>query len=325
MTQTLDADTVTEFARAVRRQLLDLGPDTLDELTDGLEADLGDKVADGDALGDPAAYAAELRAAAGFGARVPRSTRVLDRISSAWHGLLARLAPVLALPVVAQVVAMLVALRPVWWLVRGWALFYVLTGFKTVPGNEWDYPVLAAIIVLSVQWGRGKWLPWRWSRGGVIALSVIAALALPSLMTLAIQRFTFSDTMDIADYIPYGLLLDQQRVTNIFAYGSDGRPLGGVQLFDQNGNPLSVRGAGSGETFVWDESSGDSRVVLPSDSPGATTGLGEGWNVFPLDATDFGSIDPETGKLYAWATQEKVSPPFQWVQSLDGATAAPQG
>jgi len=65
MTTTLDYEQVTAFAKAVRRELTDLGPDTLDDLTDGLEADLADKLADGEPLGDPAAYAAELRAAAG--------------------------------------------------------------------------------------------------------------------------------------------------------------------------------------------------------------------------------------------------------------------
>jgi uncharacterized membrane protein len=65
---TLALPVITEFAAAVRSALSDLGPDEADDLTDGLEADLTDRLADGDAteLGDPAAYAEELRAAAGL-------------------------------------------------------------------------------------------------------------------------------------------------------------------------------------------------------------------------------------------------------------------
>lgn len=312
MTQTLDADTVTDFARAVRRQLLDLGPDTTDELTDGLEADLGDKLADGDALGDPAAYAAELRAAAGFGARTPRAVRVLDRISSAWHGLLARLAPIAALPVVAPVVAMLVAIRPVWWLVRGWALFYVFSGFNAIPNNPWDLLAFPAALVLSVQWGRGKWLPWRWSRGGVIALSVIALLAMPNLTTAVAERLTFPDEMDPWEYIGDGILLDKQYVTNIFAYGPDGELLSGVQLFDQNGRPLSVVSPKWPSPYLYTGESDD--ALVPSE--GATGQAG--WNVYPLQSVPVDDIDDERGTVPSWALRTDVRPPFTSVQPLRG-------
>ncbi len=68
------------YATAVRRQLDDLAPDVVEELTGGLEADLLDQAAESTdplagRLGDPAGYAAELRAAAGLAPRTapPRS------------------------------------------------------------------------------------------------------------------------------------------------------------------------------------------------------------------------------------------------------------
>ena len=76
MTTTLDVNpTVADFATAVRRSLADLDAEDLSDLTDGLEADLADKLADGAELGDPAAYAAELRAAAGLEAPPRPSVR----------------------------------------------------------------------------------------------------------------------------------------------------------------------------------------------------------------------------------------------------------
>lgn len=312
MTQTLDADTVTEFARAVRRQLVDLGPDTLDELTDGLEADLGEKLADGDALGDPAAYAAELRAAAGFAAKTPRSTRWLDDVSAGWHLLLSRLAPLTTLPVVASAIAIAVALRPVWWLVRGWAFFYVLTGFQAFPHNFWDLLALPAFVLLSVQWGRGKWLPWRWSRGAVIALSVIAVLALPTLANSVLDRITVSDSMDPSEYINDGILLDKQQVTNIFAYGPDGEPLRGVQLFDQHGRPLSVVSPNWPAPYAY----GDDGITLLVPSDGATGQTG--WNVYPLQSVPNTAINDETGDVHSWASRTDVQRPFASVQPLRG-------
>ena len=45
----------TEFAEAVRSNLADLPAEDLDDLLDGLQADLTDRLADGGDLGDPVA------------------------------------------------------------------------------------------------------------------------------------------------------------------------------------------------------------------------------------------------------------------------------
>ncbi|MCW2853652.1 MAG: hypothetical protein JWM84_3316, partial [Nocardioides sp.] len=68
---------VEAFVADVRARLADLSDDEREELLGGLEADLSDQVADGAVvLVDPAAYAAELRAAAGLPERTPARRRV---------------------------------------------------------------------------------------------------------------------------------------------------------------------------------------------------------------------------------------------------------
>ena len=67
---------VAAFVAQVRARLGDLTEEEREELLGGLEADLAERLAEGEAaLGDPAAYAAELRAAAGLEAR-PRGWAV---------------------------------------------------------------------------------------------------------------------------------------------------------------------------------------------------------------------------------------------------------
>lgn len=310
MTTTLDLEQVTAFATAVRRELVDLGPDILDDLTDGLEADLADKLDDGQPLGDPAAYAAELRAAS----RLSPASRAsaLDRFRADLGVLRSRLAHLATQPAVAAVLAFLVALRPAWWLIRGWALFYVLAGFTPIPQNSFDPWLLIGLVLLSVQWGRGRWLPWTWSRGAVIALSVIAVLVLPGLCTAVVDKVTFANRMDPDDYISDGVLLNKQPITNIFAYGPDGEPLTDVRLYDQYGNPLSVVPEAWGETQHWAE---DGTLLVASERAGT-----QGWNVYPLQ-----SIDPDDvtdyGEVPTWAKRIPAEPPFASVQQLLGYEA----
>ena len=67
-TSTQTSPDIAAFAAAVRDALADLPRGEVDELTDGLEADLTDRSLEPDApdLGDALAYADELRLAAGL-------------------------------------------------------------------------------------------------------------------------------------------------------------------------------------------------------------------------------------------------------------------
>lgn len=314
MTTTLDVNpAVADFATAVRHSLSDLDAEVLSELTDGLEADLADKLADGAELGDPAAYAAELRAAAGLEA--PRRTTVSDNVRANLADVRKRLAPLREHAVVAEVLGFFVALRPVWWLVRGLALFSIFNEVSAVPRNPAGWALLIGALVLSVQWGRGRWLPWRWSRGAVVALSVVAILMLPALLTNTGSRLTFQDTFNPDDYIPTGLNVGGEPVVNIFAYGADGEPLDDVRLFDQDGDPLSTIDEEYGQDFVeqWSED-GESRVLVPSDRVGGF----RGWNVYPYKVVSYEVLAENNWTVPSWATRSPAIPPFASVQELLG-------
>lgn len=317
MTTTLDVNpTVADFATAVRHSLSDLDAEVLSELTDGLEADLADKLLDGAELGDPAAYAAELRAAAGLEA--PRRTTVGQNVRANLADLRAWFRPLVELPVVAEVVGFFVALRPVWWLLRGLALFSMFNDVSPVPRNPAGWALLIGMLVLSVQWGRGRWLPWRWSRGALIGLSILALLMVPALTSNTISRLTFQDRFNPEDYLPTGLNVGGEPVVNIFAYGADGEPLEDVRLFDQDGDPLSTIDESYGQDFVeqWTESGGSS-VLVPSDRLGGLPG----WNVYPYEVVRHEVLAENNWTVPSWAKRSPATPPFASVQQLLGYEA----
>ena len=108
---------VTAFVTRVRELLADLPEEDRLELTEGLEADLTDQVTEsgGGALGDPEAYARELRTAAGLDPAPRRRVRgpdarsvaeVLDSVRGWWDVLVER-------PQVVPAWSLVAALRPV--------------------------------------------------------------------------------------------------------------------------------------------------------------------------------------------------------------------
>ena len=126
---------VRAYVLAVRAWLGDLPADEVEDLTAGMEADLAERAAEsggplGGLLGQPEAYAAELRSAAGL----PRASRWWCRMpcrTEPWTDRLARDAH--------ELVARhpwLRELRPTWWLARGavagWVLAAVLGTGRTV-------------------------------------------------------------------------------------------------------------------------------------------------------------------------------------------------
>ena len=313
MTTTLDADrTVDTFAAAVRTELFDLDAEVIDELTDGLEADLADKLADGEPLGDPTAYAAELRAAAGLDVR--RRSSVAESLRVGLAELRPRLTALASNPVIAPGFRFLVSLRPIWWLARGVVLFGVLNVQRqwfAIPNDPAQLLLLVVLLVASVQWGRGRWLPWSWSRSALYIASAIAVVMAPVVAGYTgnlLQQYWNPEPGISAN----GLLLDGTQVTNIFAYGPDGKPLRDVQLFDQNGHPLAVVSWGS--TSQWDETLGNDVLLVPST---AVAGR-EGWNVYPLQSVPSDSIDDNTGEVGSWAKRSDVVPPLASVQPLVG-------
>ena len=121
---------VRAYVTAVRSWLSDLPSDEVEDLTAGMEADLDERAAEtgdrlGALLGEPEAYAAELRAAAGL---APRVVPVVGA-GAAGPGLVEALVTLLR----ARADGILTRwpwlreLRPTWWLARGAALGWLLS------------------------------------------------------------------------------------------------------------------------------------------------------------------------------------------------------
>ncbi|WP_368496975.1 hypothetical protein [Herbiconiux sp. A18JL235] len=319
-TATLDK-AIAEFAAAVRRHLDDLPLEEIDDLTGGLEADLSEQASDeqGDLhLDDPASYAAELRASAGLPPRTSSALPLRRRVRQQLDELEAATRRVVhSTRVGSGLAGFALALRPVWWVLRGWVVYQLLTVVmlgrsELVPSGFFLWVVLFASIVLSVQWGRGRWAPGSFLRVLRVAVSVIAIVALPFVTVWALNEARANQGYDpVAAYPdPTGLQLDGERVTNIFGYDAEGNPITDLQLFDQNGNPLVTVGAG----FVDDEYSynddGSTFLVPVTDGP-----RGSIWNVYPLSEAapdDLGGVDVRDAV--------PATPPFRTTNAVPGAT-----
>ncbi|MGD8194146.1 hypothetical protein ACEXQB_006575 [Herbiconiux sp. P18] len=323
-TATLDK-TIAEFAAAVRRHLDDLPLEDVDDLTGGLEADLSEQASDeqGDLqLDDPASYAAELRASAGLPPRtnstLPLRRRVRQRLDSL-EAATRRITHSTRLG--SWLVDFALAVRPVWWVLRGWVVYQLFTVLllgqsALVPSGLIQWGMLLAALVLSVQWGRGRWAPGSFVRVLRVAVSVIAIVATPFVAVWALNEARanegYSSAVSYTD--PNGLWLDGERVTNIFGYDAEGNPITDLQLFDQNGDPLVTVGSGLvSEDFSF--SNDGSTAVLPS----ASSPLGNAWNVYPLREApidDRGAVDTRDA--------QPATPPFRTTNAVpEPATPTP--
>lgn len=297
---------VRSFLDVVRAQLADLDPDEQREMTDGLEADLSDLVAERgtEALGDPLAYARELRQAAGLppvmavaptGRRPAgeRVTAVLDGAHARWDR------AVSGLP--GKPWELAVALRPAWWILRAWVALQAADliwgsagwqGVSLVPSlRGLGLPLLVVAVLLSVQLGRGH--GWPTAGSGAVGRCVLLILNLaalvmlpPALGSLQSESSSYAIAYDdgsrdgsaTAGQAKAGVYLDGVWVSQIYPYDAQGRPLVGVQLFNQVGEPLSV--------VTQPEYAVDPRTGIESSQPRVyypwTDGVHQLTNVFPI-------------------------------------------
>ena len=255
-TTTPTAERIRAFADAVRAELADLPVDELDDLVDGLIGDLTDQAQDngGDIdLGDPAAYAQELRGAAGFPERelvaTPRPPWP-RRLAAAARDLLSR---VRAHRTGAAVVDLLIALRPVWWVLRGVMASMVLLmlvglgplapyGTGGLAPQVLSWILLLTLVLVSVQWGRGRWLPPAPLRRVTTVVSVIAVLAIPFAWGVLTGLAQARTAESVEQVLPGGLRLDGVQVDNLFVYDSEGALVDGAQIYTGRGTPLDLYG-----------------------------------------------------------------------------------
>jgi hypothetical protein len=225
-------DETEEYVAAVRAALADV-PDLLEDL----DEHLAEVAAESDRplterLGPPEAYAAELRAA--YGAEVRKRRGRSPRAAAAvLHRRLS------AHPLYQPVADFLPELRPAWWVARG-----VVPGL-IVARYAHDLTGLAVGLVLtwiSVWWGRRV----RARQPGSAARTLIglanAVAAVLAIMAVAMVARAPQSTgkSDFVEPEPYANASVGDGVSNIYPYSSDGRPLTGVRLYDQNGKPIEV-------------------------------------------------------------------------------------
>lgn len=275
---------LTAFLSRVRGHLADLSEEQRDELLDGLEADLAEQLAAGDPLPDPAAYAAELRAAAGIAApsRWPAGATLLDRGRAEWLRWTAHNDATRSAWELAQ------AVRPAWWVLRAWVAVTLIdqasgpwervTMWPTLGVPLLGPLVLLAAVVVSVLIGQGRLWPGSGperttaARVVLLLLNVVAVLAPLSFHGDGSQiAYTAVSSPTHQPWARDALHVRGQVIRNIYAYDANGRPLSGIQLFDQLGRPVAVSSRSSmGEGR-------DRQVTCP-----ALNGSQELWNVFPL-------------------------------------------
>ncbi|GIH12102.1 hypothetical protein Raf01_02740 [Rugosimonospora africana] len=201
-------------------------------------------------LGSPASYAAELRAAAGLmsaktpGTGAARLTDWLSLATDLYRRADARGGRLIGYPRLSEYLRLL---RPGWWVLRGYVLDVVVFGLSNrmtsviplVGGGKWltGMVVLLGCVVGSVWFGRraGRWRE-SWQRYGLRALNLVLGVL------LIVVAFQLSDDIrdgwQAANASPVSY--QDNEPSDVIPVGSDGRPLSGVRLFDQNGNALNL-------------------------------------------------------------------------------------
>jgi hypothetical protein len=252
-----------DYLAAVEHELADLPVDDRSALLEDLALHLDALTAEDDdraidvRLGAPAAYAAELRAAAGLPARGAGSRPVVPGLRERLDAVRASGAFQRALPALREIRRLLVELRPAWWVLRGYLLVLVpclleRDGVRDFPvpaplgSDELGFVLVVAAVVGSVALGRRK-VPRAVGAllvaGGVVLAVTTLVLwqdAAASGMTRGYPAPTSAAPAFQQPDETYPLLSRHGPVTNVLPYAADGTPLEGVLLFDQDGRPLQV-------------------------------------------------------------------------------------
>ncbi|HVL81488.1 MAG TPA: hypothetical protein VM840_07855 [Actinomycetota bacterium] len=245
---------VKQYLSEVRTHLSDLGTEEREELVEDLEDHLREVAAEEDGslrerLGDPDAYAAELRASAGLpqrsrrprlealSARVARS-RPYRAAAELWEG-----------ESIQPLRAFATELRPGWWLLRGWLAAMVLTAMQQGHLHRRDVPIpalggsrlvgLASVVGLawaSVALGRRAGTGGTWRKMSIVASG---AVLLSSFFVTQSVRYREVYAEPAWAYQDEHLRhRDGSEISNICPHASDGTPLSDVLLFDQSGRPI---------------------------------------------------------------------------------------
>ncbi|MFG1776125.1 HAAS signaling domain-containing protein [Micromonospora sp. NPDC049051] len=251
---TVTEQEIADYAARVRAALADLPPAYRDELTEDLPEHLAEVAAEADGslldrLGEPEAYAAELRAAAGVaaaGATARRHRRLgaaVDRLRARAHRWDVQLGPPLGYTTASEFLRLL---RPAWWVLRGYLAAMLLTVLTTgdsagvlpqLNGSTLAGLVLLAGSVLASIW-LGHHTPGltrpkrRLLHAGTAVLVFFGLIGLADVNgrvgsgDLSYEQVSIDDRYD--------------HIRDVFVYDSEGRLVENARLFDQNGDPIRL-------------------------------------------------------------------------------------
>ncbi len=327
---------IAAFATAVREALADLPADEVDELTEGLEADLSEAYAEDlqRELPDPVDYAAELRGAAGLPTPAASPGRIREIVGSCAAMGRDLEQSLRRSPAMAGVLDFLVTLRPAWWILRGWAAYQCIGAVFGFEGDllpSGGYWFLLVLLVLgSVVVGLRQWPTWLrpliWFGNVVAVVATVAALGQVPTRADLDQAWQYSDASYYDDGSGYdsgvGVTAGGTEVTNIFAYDAKGAPLTGVQLFDQDGRPIQTSVPGGNGCLGTTK-----QEIEECETPGVWTPTtletgADAWNVYPMQMAESSLEDPTT-KLDGAVPQDRPAPFIKVSAVLADPTADP--
>ncbi|RZU73316.1 putative membrane protein [Micromonospora kangleipakensis] len=251
---TVTGQDIADYVDRVRAALADLPPAVRDELTEDLPEHLAEVAAEADGslvdrLGEPEAYAAELRAAAGAGEPLGGRGGPDRRIAAAAHrararlsGLDVRLGPLLGY---AKASEFLRLLRPAWWVLRGWLAALLFSAALGEPSGllpRLGDSAVAGLFLLAGGVLASVWLGHRspglrgWPRR-LLRLGTAALLLFSFAMLVNVDQNARSDEFGYQG-VSVGDRYDS--VQDVFVYDSEGRLVENARLFDQNGVPIRL-------------------------------------------------------------------------------------
>ncbi len=238
-----------DYLAAVEEELADLPGEDRSALLEDLAQHLDSLAAEDDdrpvavRLGPPAAYAADLRAAAGLPARTGGAASTPVRLRE-------RLAALPTGAAVRETRRLVRELRPAWWVLRGYLV--VLVPCLHERDGVSDFPVPApadshllgvllvvAAVAASVALGRRR-LP---RPVGLLVAALGVGIVFASYVAWDRSEVSRVTTVVAVGEVPseaYPLYSRFGPGTDVFPYAADGTPLEGVLLYDQDGRGLLV-------------------------------------------------------------------------------------
>lgn len=322
---------IEQYYERVQAALAGIEPeirdDLLDDLPDHLAEVQAEIVAEGagslrERLGEPEAYADELRAAAGIeAAETPPAVRdVQARVAERVRRLLEvagrldrQTGRLVGYPKLSD---LLRAVRPGWWVLRGWIVAQFVSGAHDRGSWQGFIPRLGgnsligliatlALIAASVWVGRQSLRFQTVARCLVIAASVVIALWGASVLARNVGGTAYAYSSPNDAYSPPGA-----GVGDVYAYDQNGKPVPGARLYDQGGNPIQL-----GSPYCADGTVG---------SGAGRDGTAQTWT-YPLCPQDIGPFRSGPGPAVSVAPNSAApnsAPPTSTAGASSSATSA---